>query len=86
MADEGIHEEDTERLSLEERRAMERAPLDEAGEGESEGFELAEEALIENASHGDQHNTTPILRDASDVDEEIEEIDAEADDEEPRDL
>lgn len=28
-------------------------PLAEAGEGEAEGFELAEEALIESASHGD---------------------------------
>lgn len=27
-------------------------PLSEAGEGESEGFELAEEQLIESASHG----------------------------------
>jgi hypothetical protein len=30
-------------------------PLIEAGEGESEGFELAEKALVENASHGDEH-------------------------------
>ena len=30
-------------------------PLTEAGEGEAEGFELAERALEENASHGDQH-------------------------------
>ncbi|MDX6634775.1 MAG: hypothetical protein QOF06_978 [Solirubrobacterales bacterium] len=29
-------------------------PLVEGGEGESEGFELAEEELIDNASHGDQ--------------------------------
>jgi hypothetical protein len=28
-------------------------PLKEAGQGEAEGFELAEEALIEHASHGD---------------------------------
>jgi hypothetical protein len=28
-------------------------PLEEAGEGESEGFELAEHDLIEAASHGD---------------------------------
>lgn len=28
-------------------------PLAEAGEGEAEGFELAEEALVESASHGD---------------------------------
>ena len=31
-----------------------REPLEEAGEGEAEGFELAEEELIDNASHGDQ--------------------------------
>ena len=30
-------------------------PLEEAGEGESEGFELAEHELIERATHGDQH-------------------------------
>ena len=30
-----------------------RQPIDEGGEGEAEGFELAEEDLIENASHGD---------------------------------
>lgn len=30
-------------------------PLEEAGEGEAEGFEQAEEALIEHASHADQH-------------------------------
>jgi len=29
-------------------------PLVEGGEGESEGFELAEEELIDRASHGDQ--------------------------------
>lgn len=29
-------------------------PQVEGGEGESEGFELAEEELIDNASHGDQ--------------------------------
>ncbi|HEY5941971.1 MAG TPA: hypothetical protein VIT89_03820 [Solirubrobacterales bacterium] len=29
-------------------------PLAESGEGEAEGFELAEEELIERASHGDQ--------------------------------
>jgi hypothetical protein len=30
-------------------------PLAEAGEGESEGFELAEKQLEDIASHGDQH-------------------------------
>jgi hypothetical protein len=32
-----------------------RQPLIESGEGESEGFELAEERLRDIASHGDQH-------------------------------
>ncbi len=31
----------------------ERLPVEEAGGGQGEGFELAEEDLIENASHGD---------------------------------
>ena len=42
-----------EHESLEERRAEERRPLDEAGQGEAEGFEQAEQELIEHASHGD---------------------------------
>ena len=29
-------------------------PVDEGGEGEAEGFELAEEELIDRAEHGDQ--------------------------------
>lgn len=40
-------------------------PLAEAGEGESEGFEQAEQELIEHASHGDQHSLEPIMRDAA---------------------
>lgn len=52
------------------RREQEQAPLDEAGEGESEGFELAEADLIEHASHGDQHTTIPIGRDSWDEAEE----------------
>jgi hypothetical protein len=39
-------------------------PLIEAGEGESEGFELAEGELIDNASHGDQHSDRVAGRDA----------------------
>jgi hypothetical protein len=40
-----------------------RRPLQEAGGGESEGFEAAEELLIEHASHGDQQSTHVILHD-----------------------
>lgn len=53
-------------VDLAERRRQENAPLEEAGEGESEGFELAERDLVEHASHGDQHSTQPIVRDSWD--------------------
>ena len=42
------------------RRREERRPVDEAGGGTAEGFELAEELLVEHASHGDQHTTSQI--------------------------
>jgi hypothetical protein len=51
-------------LNLEARRREERRAVDEAGGGESEGFELAEADLIEHASHGDEHSTARILQDA----------------------
>ena len=41
-------------------------PLYEAGEGEAEGFELAEQELIEHASHGDQHAARRVIEDAFD--------------------
>jgi hypothetical protein len=39
-------------------------PLVEAGQGEAEGFELAEEELIEHASHGDEHAARQAIEDA----------------------
>lgn len=39
-------------------------PPAEAGEGESEGFELAEDDLVERASHGDQHAARRVIEDA----------------------
>jgi hypothetical protein len=45
------------------------APLIEAGEGVSEGFELAEHDLEEHASHSDQHAARRVLEDAYLVDE-----------------
>jgi hypothetical protein len=47
-----------------ERHRQERRAVDEAGGGESEGFELAQQDLIEHASHGDQHTSAGIMRDA----------------------
>ncbi len=59
-------------FDLEQRRREERRAVEEAGGGESEGFELAEEELIEHSSHGDEHSPARIMRDAaaeSDADE-----------------
>lgn len=61
----------------ERKRREANRPLEEFGEGESEGFELAEEQLIEHASHGDQHNTTPIIRHTRDNPDEEDAPDAE---------
>jgi hypothetical protein len=54
---------------LEERRREARRAVDEAGGGESEGFELAERELIDHASHGDGHSPARIMRDAADEDQ-----------------
>jgi hypothetical protein len=50
---------------LQLRRIEERRAVEEAGGGESEGFELAEQELIEHTSHGDEHNPVRIMRDAA---------------------
>jgi hypothetical protein len=64
-------------------------PLSEAGEGEAEGFELAEGELEEHASHGDDHTPQRILEDAASMDEDEERDDkdeyGEADSEEDED-
>ena len=57
-------------------------PLIEAGQGESEGFELAEHELEEHATHGDSHSTGRILKDAAGFDEDARATDGgEADEE-----
>ena len=43
--------------------------VNEAGGGESEGFEMAEQELIEHASHGDMHGTAKITQDAEGFEE-----------------
>ena len=48
-------------------------PLAEAGQGQAEGFEQAEEELIEHASHGDQHAARQAIEDGA-----IEQDDARA--------
>ena len=46
-------------------------PLVEAGQGEAEGFEQAEQELIEHASHGDQHAARRAAEDAPAGSEDI---------------
>ena len=63
--------EEMDDYELEQRRREERRAVEEAGGGESEGFELDEQEMIEHTSHGDEHSTQPILHDAaSEGDEE----------------
>jgi hypothetical protein len=58
--------------------------LEEAGEGESEGFELAEEDLIEEASHGNERRSPEV--DGWDEEEDPDSTYGEADDVEDPDL
>jgi hypothetical protein len=59
-------------LDLSERRRKEREAVEEAGGGQSEGFELAERELIEHTSHGDGHAPAKISQDAySEGDDEL---------------
>lgn len=39
-------------------------PVEEGGAGEAEGFEEAEQQLVEHASHGDQHAARRAIEDA----------------------
>ncbi len=63
------------------RRREERRAVEEAGGGESEGFELAEQELIDHASHGDEHSPARIMRDAGADEEATEQPYGEADEE-----
>jgi hypothetical protein len=79
-----MHEQSDSDLGadLAERRREERRAVEEAGGGESEGFELAEQELIDHASHGDEHTPSRIIHDAAGVDEESSEAEyGEADEE-----
>ena len=66
---------------LAKRRAEERRAVEEAGGGESEGFELAEQELIEHTSHGDEHSPMRIIRDAEPSEEPLDSVYGEADEE-----
>ncbi len=63
---------------LQKRRREERRAVEEAGGGQSEGFELAEQELIEHSSHGDEHSPARIMRDAA-CEDDMASVDGEAD-------
>ena len=62
--------EQDEEIALTDRRREERRPVEEAGGGESEGFELAEQDLVANAEDADEQSTARILEHAGDLSEE----------------
>jgi hypothetical protein len=68
-------------LELSERRRKERLAVEEAGGGESEGFELTEQELIQHASHGDEQTPARIIYDAGREEERPRAIYGEADEE-----
>jgi hypothetical protein len=74
----GVDEGDDRIRELELRRREARRAVEEAGGGESEGFELAEQELIEHASHGDEHTPTRIMLDAASEREGNDPVEGEA--------
>jgi hypothetical protein len=67
---------------LETRRREAWRSVREAGGGEQDGFEMAEQELIEHTSHGDLHSPARIMRDAAEeADQTIDETYGEADEE-----
>jgi hypothetical protein len=68
-------------MELAERRRQERLAVEEGGGGESEGFELSEQELIQHASHGDEQTPARIMYDALDEQEAPPAVYGEADEE-----
>ncbi len=66
-------------MDLFERRRQERRAVEEAGGGESEGFELAEAQLIEHASHADDRSDTRVLTEIGAEEEPVDATYGEAD-------
>jgi hypothetical protein len=69
------------RMDRAARHREERRAVEEAGGGVSEGFELAEQDLVEHASHADQHTPSRIMQGAGPDEESVESIYGEADSE-----
>jgi hypothetical protein len=63
------------------RHREERRAVEEAGGGQAEGFELAEQDLIEHASHGDEHTPSRIMQDAGRDEDSADSVYGEADSE-----
>jgi len=61
-------------------------PVIEGGGGEAEGFEQAEDALVEHASHGDQQSAHAVMHDAGPPEEESASEGGEADHEHSSEL
>ena len=79
MANRGAADPQFERA---ERRRNERMAVEEAGGGQSEGFELSEQELIQHASHGDEQTLACVMYDAgSEEQEETSSVYSEADEE-----
>ena len=68
-------------IDLAARRRREREPVEEAGGGESEGFELTEQELVQHASHGDEQTPARIIYDAGPQEESGPAVYGEADEE-----
>jgi hypothetical protein len=66
-------------FELAERRHKERVAVEEAGGGESEGFEQSEQELIQHASHGDEQTPARIIHDAGRAEEPDDAVYGEAD-------
>jgi hypothetical protein len=62
-------DDDEHLMSREDRHREERRAVEEAGGGEAEGFELAEQDLIDHASHADDRSSTSILSAGSSAEE-----------------
>jgi hypothetical protein len=79
MVDNGRADSQSE---LAERRRNERLAVEEAGGGQSEGFELTEQELIQHASHGDEQTLACVMYDAvPEEEEEASSVYSEADEE-----
>jgi predicted lipid-binding transport protein (Tim44 family) len=57
-------------------------PLAEAGQREAEGFEQAEQELVEHASHGDQHAARRVIEESPEEADDARATDAGEPDEE----